>query len=278
MLTASGAMTFQPNLDLRLQADSPCYLNHQTRFSLVIFLTLTGEQPITLIRSYSNDHTGLKELLVSRCIECTEVESGQRIPVLGTKYALQSTSSETECPAQMTLEPERSSYMTFTTATNPREYEFVFNSSALKPDNSYRIQCKPSALDWWSFDSQEKISEYYKTHGKLPPSETPPLQCESSANNVVKFSARSEVAPAPQVSISLLAPPTISLFSTPRFSFSLTFTSYATKPITVLAERPSTKAGNTDMEILEATTRKRLAPDLIDSGNKDGPWLREDFV
>ena len=32
------------------------------------------------------------------------------------------------------------------------------------------------------------------------------------------------------------------------------------------------------MEILDGATRKRLAPDLIDSGNNDGPWLREDFL
>ena len=271
-------MASQPELTLHLQADRLCFLNHQSRFSLVIFLALTSGQPITLIRSDYNDHVGLKELLVSQCIECTDVESGQRVPVLKSRQASQSINPEAACPPQMTLEPDRPSYMTFTTATNPQDYEFIFDSRALKPGRTYKIQCKPSALQWWTHGSQEAVSEYFKTHRKLPPPSTPPLQCEPQYNNnTITFDTRRELPPAPEVSISLSAPSTMSLSSDPKFSFSLAFTSRAPKPITVLAERDRTKACNTDVEILDRATRKRLAPDLIDS-NDDGPWLREDFL
>lgn len=217
--------------------------------------------------------------MVSQCIECTDVESGRQIPVLESRQISQSINPGAACPPQMTLEPYRSGYMTFTTATNPRDYEFIFDPRALKPDCTYKIQCKPSALQWWTHDSQATVSEYFKTYGTLPSPETPPLQCEPLYNNsTVTFDTRSELTPAPEVSISLSAPSTMSLTSNPKFSFSLAFTSHARKPITVLAERDSTKAGNNDMEILDVVTRKRLAPDLIDNGNDDGPWLREDFV
>ncbi|KAL2044031.1 hypothetical protein N7G274_003552 [Stereocaulon virgatum] len=272
-------MVSQPKLTLRLQADRLCLLNHQSRFSLVIFLTLTSGQPVTLIRSGCDGHIGLKEFLVSRCIECTHVESGQRVSVLESSQGPQSINPEAACPPKLTLEPNKSNYMTFTTAINPRDFEFTLNLRALEPDCTYKIQCKPSALRWWTYDSQETINEYFMTYRKLPPPETPPLRCEPPCNDsIITFNTRSELKPAPEVSVSLFAPSTMSLSSNPKYLFSLTFTSHAGTPITVLAERDSTKAGNTDMKILDGATRKRLAPDLIDSGNDDGPWLREDFL
>lgn len=270
-------MASQPQLDLRLQADRICCLNHPSRFSLVVFLTLTSKQPVTLIRDASGRYVGLRQTLVSQCIECSDVESGERIPVLDGKHGPQSTISEAECPELMIFEPERSSYVTFTTAMSPRDYEFAFDSSELKPNRTYNIRCKPSALEWWSLDSKEKIDEYFKTHGELPTSESPPLRCEP-VNATVRFATRDRIHEAPQVSISLSAPSTMSLSGKPNFEFSLTFISHATSPITVLAERDSVKACNTDLEILDSATRKRVAPDRIDAGNMDGPWLREEFL
>ena len=275
--TASKIMVSQPQLDLRLQTDRICCLNHQPRFSLVAFLTLTGEQPVTLIRDGSGRHIGLKQTLVSQCIECFDDDSGQRIPVLDSKHGSQSTNSEADWPELIILEPQKSSYITFTTATSPHDYEFVFDSSHLKQDRTYNIHCKPSALGWWSLDSKEKIEEYFKTHGELPTSESPPLRCDS-ANVIVKFDTRGKVQEAPKVSVSLSAPSIMSLSGKRRFEFSLTFISHATSPITVLAERDSAKAGNADMEILDSATKKRVAPDMIDAGNMDGPWLREEFL
>ena len=46
----------------------------------------------------------------------------------------------------------------------------------------------------------------------------------------------------------------------------------------MLAERNRVKLTDSDIEILDSAARKRVAPDLIDDGNIDGPWCREDWL
>lgn len=49
----------------------------------------------------------------------------------------------------------------------------------------------------------------------------------------------------------------------------------------MLAERHRVRSVNSDIEIvLDETTshQRRIAPDLIDDGNVDGPWQSEDFL
>ena len=270
-------MGIQPKLAVRLQTDRICCLNHQPRFSLVVFLTLTSEKPVTLVRNGSGQQAGLKQTLVSQCIECFDVESGQRVPVLDIKHGSQSINPDAHWLDLINLEPQRTGYITFTTATSPRDYEFAFDSSQLKEDRTYDIYCKPTALRWWSLGSKESIEEYFKMHGELPPSELPPLRCEVAPLGV-RFDTWGKVQEAPKVSVSLSTPSIMSLSGKVAFKFSLAFTSYATRPITVLAERGSAKAGHADMEILDSATKKRVAPDLIDAGNMNGPWLREEFL
>ena len=38
------------------------------------------------------------------------------------------------------------------------------------------------------------------------------------------------------------------------------------------------RLSNSDIEILDAVTQQRVAPDLIDDGNMDGPWRRDEFL
>ena len=76
----------------------------------------------------------------------------------------------------------------------------------------------------------------------------------------------------------LLAAPTLSLSGNVPFHFSTTFVSHAAKPITVLAERSRIIIANSDIEIVDAKTVKRVAPDLIDDGDMEGPWTRDDFL
>ena len=269
-------MDAQPKIDLRVQVDRLCYLNLQPRFNLVVFLVLTSRQSITLIRNALENPNGLKQILASHCLECHDVESGQRIPVFDNELA-STTKPETSCPELMTLEPERSNYMTFTNATSPRSYEFFFDSSGLRPDRTYAIKCKPSPVGWWSYESQEGIRQYFEANGHLPPAKEPPSQCVSNGD-AVTFRTHNETAPAPKISVSLSAPTSMSLSGNPKFDFTLAFTSHATRPITVLAERDLATIGNTDLEILEKTSEKRVAPDLIDTSNTEGSWLREDFL
>jgi hypothetical protein len=46
----------------------------------------------------------------------------------------------------------------------------------------------------------------------------------------------------------------------------------------VLAERHDVRAIDSDVEIIDNRTAKRVAPVLIDAGNIDGPWQPEDFL
>lgn len=271
-------MASEPRLDLRLQADRLCFLNREPRFSLVVLLTLTNNQSITLVRNDTGGENGLRQMLASQCIECTDAESGEHIPVLDGNPESPKPNAETECPPLMTLEPRKAKYMTFTTAKEQRDYEFAFDISALHTNRTYKIQCKPSELPWWTLKSPGQITEYYNTHNTLPNPETPPLYCEPKERNIITFSTRDAKEEAPTVSVSISAPQTLSISGSPKYNYTLEFTSHAAKPITVLAERDSAKAGNSDMAILDATTGKRVAPDLIDDGNKDGPWLRREFL
>ncbi|KAL8743240.1 MAG: hypothetical protein Q9190_004391 [Brigantiaea leucoxantha] len=58
----------------------------------------------------------------------------------------------------------------------------------------------------------------------------------------------------------------------------LTFSSASGDPFTALAERESVRMANIDIEILDATSRELIGPDPIDDGNRDGFWVRGDFL
>ena len=84
---------------------------------------------------------------------------------------------------------------------------------------------------------------------------------------------------APKVSVSLSASSTLSVSGTPPFEYAVTFTSNATKPITVRSERQDSKSIDTEIEILDIATRRRVAPDLIDVyEEEDRPLVREEFL
>lgn len=288
----------QPKIEIRLWADRLCYLSHQSRFSLVVFLTLrgSGQKPITIVRHDDGTlNVGLKNLLSSQFIECVDTESGQKIPVLidvdseqqnalSFEKSSKSTTTTTTKYSLMTLFEHRSEYLTFTTASYPRDYEYTFTSKELKVNRNYTIRCTPSScLSWWSYSSKEAVHDYFASRGELPPlSETQqPLQCEPT--NTVSFTTRQELPQAPIVDISLAAPSTsFSHSGNPPFEFFITFTSHASRPITVLAERHHVRSMNSDIEIVLDETasshQRRIAPDLIDDGNIDGPWYPEDFL
>ena len=272
-------MAPQPQIDVYLNtAEKTCFLNCQPRFSLIVLLTLSSERPVTFIKDGTGSHTGLAQLLASECVECTDTETGQRIPVLKNAKGpeLKPTSSNRDSPEFMSLEPERTNYITFTDSINRRAYEFDFVSSNLEPDRNYTIRCNAAALRWWSSMSLEEVGNYFEKNQKLPSSETPPLRLES--HNTVSFDTRVEMDKAPKIDVLLSAPSTLSVSGSPPFEYHITFTSSATKPITVRSEPQGLQSINTEIEILDVDTRKRVAPDLIDVNDDDRPIVREDFL
>lgn len=293
------AASDQPKLEIRLWTDRLCYLSHQPRFSLVVFVTLrgSGQKPVTILRRDGGTlGVGLVNLLFSQLIECIDTESGRKIPVLADVDSEQQNASSLEKMAEptskstteaklslMTLFENRSDYLTFTTASDCRDYELIFTSKELKANRNYIIRCVPSlCLPWWSYDFKEAVHDYFASHGELPPllETQQPLRCEST--NTVSFDTRQELPQAPNVNVLLSAPSTsFSRSGNSPFEFSITFISHAPHPITVLAERHRARSVDSDIEIVldEASRpRRRVAPDLIDDGNIDGPWQPEDFL
>ena len=270
-------MAPQPKIDVYLKtAEKTCFLDCQPRFSLIVLLTLSSERSVTFIKNATGPYTGLAQLLASECVECTDTETGQCIPVLHNEKKPKPPSSGRDTPELMSLEPERTNYVTFTNSKNPRGYEFEFVSSGLEPDRSYTVRCKAAALKWWSYKSPEEVRNYFKKNLKLPSSETQPLRLES--HNTVSFDTRAEMDQAPKMDVSLSAPSTLSISGTPPFEYLITFTSNATKPITVRSEPQGPRSMNTEIEILNVDTRKRVAPDLIDVNDDERPIVREDFL
>lgn len=263
-----------PRIELRLQADRVLYLSRETRFSLVLFVTLNSEKPVTFVKTDRDLGKGLVNQLVTHSVECVDAESGEAVPVLTAPTWKE---SEGESFSLMTLYDRRSDYLTFTTASAPREYEFHFETSELRSDRTYTIRCHPLTLQWWSHDSREDILSYRASHGKFPPSETPPLPC-SATRNEISFSTRKDLPQPPAVTVSLSAPSTFSRSNNPPFKLTITFTSHAPRPITALAERDNVETSNKDIEIISSETGLPIDSDLIDDGNMSGPWRREEFL
>ena len=124
-------MAPQPRIDVYLEtAGKICFLDYQPRFSLVVLLTLSSERPIVFIKNGIGPHAGLAQLLTSKCLECIDTKTGQRIPVFSNnKKKPQPISSNIDSPELRGLEPQRTDYVTFTNSLSPRAYEFEFVSS-----------------------------------------------------------------------------------------------------------------------------------------------------
>ena len=269
-------MSNQLKIEVRLRADRLCYLSRETRFSLVLFLKLTSGQPVTVVRHDDKHEFGLVNLITSQLIECFDTESGQRISVLrNAEEHSRLKNPEAANLSLMVLGANRSEYLSFTSDSHPRDYEFVFTPDGLQANRNYTIKCNPATLKWWSPDSEDSVYQYLATYGDLSPPGTPPIQCVPIST--VSFDTRQDLPQPPKIDVSLAAPPTLSLSGIPPFQFSVTFISHASKPITVLAERHHVQVFESDLEIIDETTNRRVAPDLIDA-NIDGLWLPEDFL
>ncbi len=270
--------TSQPTIDVRLRVNPrTCDLSRQTRFSLVVLLTLHSERSVTVAKAAEGLDIGLESLLQSGTIQCIDTVSSERIPIFDKSRDGDSESKEAKAkrPSLLFLNNNKADYVTFTSATKPRDYELGFDTSHLQPNKEYTISCSPWDMHWWSYDSIEKCLDYFDIHGKLPSTQSPPLHC--SPTNQVSFSCQEHTPRPPQVDVSLTASSTLSLSGNPPFKFSTAFTSHASQPFTALAQRSDDIAMKRDIEIIDATTKQRVAPDQIDICF-EGLYERDDFV
>jgi len=261
---------------VELRADpSTCDLSRQTRFSLVVLLTLRSKQPVTILKSSFDDYDfGLVDLLQNGTVECIDTDGGAKIPIFG--QAAQSKDKETARPNLMSLSDNRTGYVTFTSALEPRDYEVGLDVSQLQLGRKYTLRSNPWDLDWWSHTSIDGCLSHFDKHGELPRTQTPPLHC--APNNSVSFSCREDTPLPPSVSVALTAPSsTLSLSGNPPFKFTTNFTSHASNALTALAERTQAININNDIDIIDATSRRHVAPDRI-CIDQEGPFLREDYL
>lgn len=74
--------TSQPTIDVRLRVNPrTCDLSRQTRFSLVVLLTLHSERSVTVAKAAEGLDIGLESLLQSGTIQCIDTVSSERIPI-----------------------------------------------------------------------------------------------------------------------------------------------------------------------------------------------------
>ena len=99
---------------------------------------------------------------------------------------------------------------------------------------------------------------------ELPTPATPIIPWQAAnGNHTIIFETRGSRLKTPKVTVSLSAPSTYSLSSpTKRFAFTLTFSTDAAYPFTVHADRAWVKSLQSDLAILDATSRCKLEPYL----------------
>ena len=161
--------SIQPKFDIRLQMDRTCYLSCQPRFSLVLSLTFSSDQPVTIIKQFKGHDLGMLNQL-AQSLDCSKTESGKGIVVLGNTDPnfVSNASSHIGQPLLMNLHNKRSGCITFNTASDRRGYEFVIDSSKLQRDKKYAIHCKRSALKWWILDSKQTVFGIPRLTCELP--------------------------------------------------------------------------------------------------------------
>ena len=266
----------QPRVEVQLQAPKIHYLANDTRFDLVLLLTLRNSAtPVTFLKSGFDGIEGLQAVNADTVVQCFDEHTGKQQQILRGDVQ----------PSLLRLEPDRGGHITFTTSSAPKGYELTFDPSSLLSNRKYRLHFKPtSSITHWSSLSDAALSALSQdAYGPVNARDIPkPSTAEiawdvPNGNDAISFETQSSPARAPKVSVSLSAPSTLSLSNHPPFTFTLTFSLDNEPPITALAERELARRTNSDIEILDAASRHRVGPELIDI-NVDGPWQREDFL
>ncbi|MCJ1453305.1 hypothetical protein MMC28_003651 [Mycoblastus sanguinarius] len=266
------------NIDVRFHAGKVCYLSGERAFNIMVLINLHAPTPVTILRSGTIlDPEAIKSKKLVQVIDEKTGESVDLFPESSAPF-VDDPAVHNEIPSLCELQPGKPEYLIFTDEATRRERDLPLNRSLLAVDQNYTVQYRAADIAWWSFDSKEKILEHFKEHRELPPAAEEPIQYQ--IDNSPSFTVRRDrgLIPSPKVTVSLSSSSTICcLNGTQPFTYSLTFTSHATQPITVLAERPLVRDTCGDIVILDASSRERAGPDLIDV-NDDGPWEPQDFL
>ena len=271
------ALEAEPLVEVRLKATRICFLSGKNCFSFILLLTLrTSETPVTFLKDGFEGIEGVQPVNSDQVVQCFDDDSSGQLQVL----------RQDPRPSFLKLEPNREGYATFTTSSTPRPYGLVFDPSSLLPNHKYRLRFRPTtSITHWPSGTEESLSSLSRvSNGSLATTDIPKPSTTSivwdvvGGNDTISFETRPSPAETPTVNVSLSAPSTFSLSNHPPFKFILTFSVDTPGSITLLAERGRVQGADSDIEILDATSGFRVGPELIDDGNMDGPWQREEFL
>jgi hypothetical protein len=258
-----------PRVEVELKATGTCYLSNEPPFYLVLHSGLcNSEERMIFLQDGFAGAGGYQPINSNQIIQCFDKETGEQVQVLhqGTQPVFLDRS-----------------YIQFTTSKTRQSYELPFITSALRPGRKYRLRFKPTtSISHWPASAENALNSLARAPSgsvsaldNLTPSrQTIPWEA-ADGNDTIVFETRSSRPSTPKVTVSLSAPSTYSL-SKP-FAFTLTFSTDAAYPITVLAHRARVKSEYSDVKILDATSRVQLAPDLIVCRDED-EHQREEFL
>ena len=261
--------TTAPKVLVRIKATGTCYLSNEPPFYLILEWKLCNseEQPFFLEDGFTGED--YQPINSSKVIQCFDEETGEQVqvvhqgtrPVFFERGAIHFTSSNTRQP----------------------DSELPFLTSSLQAGRKYRLRFKPTtSISHWPASAEDALyalqdapSSSSASASDIPTPSTHAIPWEATdGKDTVVFKTRSSRR-TPNVTASLSTPSTYSL-SKP-FTFTLTFSTDATQPITVLTARERPISEYTDVKILDATSRRQVFPNLIVCGDDNEP-KREDLL
>jgi len=260
--------TATPRVEVELKATRTCYLSNEPPFYLVLHSRLcSSREQVTFLEDGFAGTRGYQPLNSNQVIQCFDDETGEQVHVV-----------------HQGIRPvfiDRG-YIQFTTSTVRESYELPFVTSSLRPGRKYRLCFKPTTISHWptcatdALDSLAGAASGSVSVSDIPSPPTPTIPWEAAdGDDTIIFDTLSSQPSPPNVTVSLSAPSTYSL-SKP-YIFTLTFSTDAAHSITVHADRAWVKHTVGDIEVLDATSRAKLAPDL-DVCRDDDDYSREAFM
>jgi hypothetical protein len=247
--------TTNPRVEVKLKAPGTCYLSNEPPFYFILDIRLpdSAERAIFLEDGFAGSRE-YKPINSSRVIQCFDYETGEQVQVLhqGTQPVFSD-----------------SGYSRFTTSNHREPHDLPFITSSLQPGRKYILRFKPTtSISHWPASVKDTLNTLAGVHrSSVSTSDIPALSTQAilweAADGIdtIIFKTRGSQPSTPNVTVSLSAPSTCSL-SKP-FIFTITFSTDAEYPITVLADRSFVKSVYSDINIRDSTSRVQDEPNII---------------
>ncbi|KAH6864980.1 hypothetical protein BKA58DRAFT_344797 [Alternaria rosae] len=247
----------RPRAEAELHATRTCYLSNDPVFFLVLIIAeYNFKEGVIYLQDGFAGSKVYRSMNCGRFIQCFDNESGEEVEVVrqGTEPV---------------LFREDQSEIIFTTGKPSKSCEMPFITTALRPERKYRLCFKPTTpISHWPVSAVNTSTSLARSPdgslsaSELPTPATPTIPWNAAnGNDMIVFETRSSRPKTPKVTVSLSAPSTYSLSSTSKkFTFTLAFSTDAAYPFTIHADRAWVKTLQSDVAILNATTRRKLEP------------------